>query len=200
VAPNSKSGNPPPAESTLRFKVVFEYDSDGIVLPFHQPDKSVMIRDSGGKPAWGRPFFFSLLGSPPKVTEIESPLLWNDQTFEFEIEAGARFFPRVPGDPVKEFFIRPVEIDLPRTGTIQLTVRAELLKEVQVVTAATKQAAFDIARRRLIARHGISWGMLESLSFPTPTPGPNQLNVEIKFFTGRLDVTSIRKLKRAARP
>lgn len=204
IAPNTNSGGPPPADSVVRIKVVFEFDVDGQVVPMYRADKMVEITASGGQHAWGRSFFFSLGGQidPPNIDEVISAKLWNDQTFEYFVDAGVRFVPFVGSTPVtntgppKTFFIKPVKIDMPRTGIIQVRVRAERLTKVFVINETNRTQAFQKARRQLILAEQISEPMLEHFTAPqAPTNG--QFTVVISYFTGRLDVVEVKKLTKA---
>ncbi len=201
IAPRSNSGGPPPSESVVRIKVAFEFLVDGQVVPMARADKMVDIASSGGHHAWGRPFFFTLAGNidPPALSEVTSPPLWNDQTFEYVVTTGVKFVPIVGTTPTintgppKVSFSKPVKIDMPTTGTIQVRVQAERVTKVFVINETNRTRAFLEARKRLVISTGISEAMLEHFTAPqAPTNG--QFTVAISYFTGKLAVVDIRKV------
>lgn len=164
-------------------------------------DKMVDIASSGGHHAWGRPFFFTLAGNidPPALSEVTSPPLWNDQTFEYVVTTGVKFVPIVGTTPTintgppKVSFSKPVKIDMPTTGTIQVRVQAERVTKVFVINETNRTRAFLEARKRLVISTGISEAMLEHFTAPqAPTNG--QFTVAISYFTGKLAVVDIRKV------
>jgi hypothetical protein len=204
LAPRSNSGGPPPADSVVRIKVAFEFLVDGQVVPMARADKMVEITSSGGQHAWGRQFFFTLGGNidHPALSEVTSPPLWNDQTFEYVVTTGVKFVPIVGTTPTintgppKAFYSKGVKIDMPKTGTIQVTVRAERVTKVFVINETNRTRAFLEARKRLVMSTGISEAMLEHFTAPqAPTNG--QFTVAISYFTGNLAVVDISKITRS---
>ena len=203
VAPRSNSGGPPPADSVVRIKVAFQFLVDGQVVPMARADQMVDITSSGGHQAWGRPFFVTLGGNidHPALSELPSPPLWNDQTFEYVVTTGVKFVPIVGTTPTintgppKAFYSN--KIDMPKTGMVQVTVRAERVTRVFVINETNRTRAFLEARKRLVLNTGISEAMLEHFTAPqTPTNG--QFTVAISYFTGNLDVVDISKVKRSS--
>ena len=201
LAPNWNSGRPPPADQTVRFKVVFEYESgtDHKTYPLFRGDKSERIESGSGYVAWSRPFLPSfMVDAAPTISEILSPRLWNDQTFEYYVSAGVRFNPfSGSGSPARDFSTQKVKIDMPKTGIIQLTVTVDTKTTTFSIPATSRTQAFNTARARLIAATGINEAMLESFTAPqTPTNG--QFDVAITYYTGILTVTDVRKVQQPA--